>query len=879
MTEVGFYGGFLKFFDCHGSTASEKTGASAFLEMHVPFRKASQYMLTVGLLLCYATLVAADDQLPAPAAAAAAAPASAFVPSKHCAFTAHIRGNADRYEFSVDGTVDAENTTTRYPDHVETGFQNNEQLVIFNTGKIPVQNPRLTVNGRRPWYSLETMAEEFTRGAKDPQEKIYLLWEGLRQNLAPGAPLFGAEEYQDPVRALNGYPCFPLDAVGAWTALLYRTAGFADAGDVKNPVVRELHGRRVCEVWNDGDYQVMDVARGAFFLDRANRKPASGDAIAHDHELAERELARESSFPPDWMAANLDNAALYGADDTREPAPAAQNLRMGYTLRPGEQYRFRWDNEGKIPGPKRDDPPKDFANGKIIYVVPLGAKPPKFEPAEDRGFKRHWDSIEATEDDACLTIVTESPYVLCGGDTQFAWDRLPQGGELSLALAFGDGPFNEIWKSEPNQAEGHVVVPLDAVMDIHGEQPVRKYAYRLTAKKAAGLSLYELILQADLFVAPQALPALTLGKNHVDYADDTEERHHIKVIQEWNESANVTPPAPPAAPEKPAAGETVKASTVEFSWPAVEGCDLYQLRVSRDPALRYPYRPDFDVLLPENRYQAPQRGLFSPGETYYWHVRARLANGAWSAWSPAWTFQWEGPLPPQNLRVTEDAGHLVLQWDPNPNGAPAARYEVFGSDERGFPVSADAQDRPVLGQMRGNRLQSVTVASVRVAGPEVESENGNKAYYRVVAVDAAGVESAASDYAELPRPWVYSHIATQGRVGRRYISLVRTLTSQGDFQARPTTKGPGLDYYEQEGYRFDLLKHPAWLSIQPDTGHLSGEPTSAGTFPVEVAIRGVYPQEIPSDRAEAAPFTKEGPAFRRETVYRFTITVQPGEGK
>ena len=244
-----------------------------------------------------------------------------------------IRGSQAEYTIVVNGTADMDNTATRSHATWSIGFQNNRELSIVNTGSTPVKNPRIITNGRRKWHTVESMISEFTEGARDQQEAIYLIWEGLRQNRHHDSPLYGGMDYHDPVRLLNVYGGALCDDSSASGAALYHTAGFNEAAGGENPFQRGLHGHVMCEVWHDGDYQFMDIDQDTFFLDRENRKPVSGDALVRDHDLARRELAYGPLFTG-WKRP-IDNAALFGVDDVRTKYWSTGHS-MDYTLRPGE---------------------------------------------------------------------------------------------------------------------------------------------------------------------------------------------------------------------------------------------------------------------------------------------------------------------------------------------------------------------------------------------------------------------------------------------------------------------------------------------------------------------------------------------------------------
>ena len=262
----------------------------------------------------------------------------------------------------------------------------------------------------------------------------------------------------------------------------------------------------------------------------------------------------------------------------------------------------------------------------------------------------------------------------------------PEGASLAVSLSLDGEEFSEVYRHD-NMADASIRVPLDSALGVHGNDPRRAYWIRIDCVRAKGAALRQVTLHTDLYAYPVALPRLSVGENTVSYQDDTPEDHAVTITYRWRESENVTPPAPPTAPGTPGPDAEIHATYVPFAWPSVAGCDAYWLRVSRSPALRYPYRPNYDVILPENRYEVPFRGMFSPGETYYWRVRPRLENGLWGDWSETWHFTWNGPTVPKPVLLHQDGeDRLVFRWQANPSGTRPVRYRVYGSNERGFSI-------------------------------------------------------------------------------------------------------------------------------------------------------------------------------------------------
>jgi hypothetical protein len=127
-----------------------------------------------------------------------------------------------------------------------------------------------------------------------------------------------------------------------------------------------------------------------------------------------------------------------------------------------------------------------------------------------------------------------------------------------------------------------------------------------------------------------------------------------------------------------------------------------------------------------------------------------------------------------------------------------------------------------------NFVAEVTGASLDVVGVGNSLPNANKAYYRVVAVDDRGQRSGDSDYVEAPRPFIYSAPVTSAPAGQPYRYQVQAIRSIGDFTRRDGARPkPGAKFWKIEPLKFSLTEKPRWMSIDADTGLITG--TSDGT--------------------------------------------------
>jgi hypothetical protein len=125
---------------------------------------------------------------------------------------------------------------------------------------------------------------------------------------------------------------------------------------------------------------------------------------------------------------------------------------------------------------------------------------------------------------------------------------------------------------------------------------------------------------------------------------------------------------------------------------------------------------------------------------------------------------------------------------------------------------------------------------LEVVGPRVPLPGANKAFYRVVAVDSSGNRSGPSDYAEAPRPLIYSVPVTQARLGAPYRCALSTIRSLGDLRTRVIDGKETMSFWDIERPRFVIRRGPAWLSIDRTSGVLSGLPAHAGKADVEIEL-------------------------------------------
>jgi len=785
--------------------------------------------------------------------------------------TENITENHKEYSINMEGNLDFENSSTRHCSNWEVAFQPNISLTVENTGRTLVRNPKIIVNGQRNWGSMEEVLAEALKDAQNEQEKIYLLWDFMRKNRYHDSPVFGhssANELHDPVKMLNTYAGGLCDDAGSCGSSLYYHAGFNSEKGGKNPFVRCLHGHMMCEVFYDGDYQFMDIDEDVFYLDRENEKPVSGDAVCRDHDLAKRERHYGPIFQG-WQTGE-SAASLFGNDDARTTIIVAGH-RMDITLRPGEKLVYSWDNIGKLASEKPDLSRRFYGNSKLIYTPSFELLDLCAESARDVMSVTDGETgIVGSSPDAHIIYNINTPYVICGGEIQakFSTNAMaplrPASGRdrerplypadtdltyestnrFGFSISFDCENWETIWEGTE---EAELTLPIDEFLKVHESPPKYQYFIRVELPSASGAKLVALTISTDIMASPLALPRLQLGENNIAYTDETEEPHEVIVTHCWQECANVQPPEAPHQLEYPADKSVVRDSILMFKWQPVPNCKHYHIQVSRHPDMKIPYRPSFDTIVETTKFGIPFTGIFSPDETYYWRLRARDKNGVWSEWSDIWQFSWDGPRVPIDVEKEVQGNRIMISWKPNPRGNRPIYYEVYGSDEKGFSISKEPYEVMGLGKCEANYVGRTTETKMLVVAPDAVGANVNKTFYRVVAVDKNGTESGASDYVEMPHPFVYSIPLTgtaYAKVGENYSCTPKYLASLGDLQHR--YEEPHKKFWEKEEYSHELLEAPGWLNLDPKTGTLSGTPTDddVGTSTVLLKIFNQFGGEV-----------------------------------
>jgi hypothetical protein len=750
--------------------------------------------------------------------------------------TEDITAAKQEYHVAHGGTMDG--TNCRSPIGGSFGvwdqtWESNRAVRMENVGDTDVINPWLS-NGRNDFRTLKEMVAGALRTGMTDREKALALWR-LQTTHRFHATTNDAEA-NDPVKVFNVYGYTTCGDDSICLAGLWRTAGFQ---------VRPARvvGHCITQVHYDGRWNLLDGDMGPFYLLRDNVTIAGEQDLVRDHDLLKRThthgiLDADSRADAEWSAALFVYEGRAGGDRN-----SARDTTMNMVLRPNEALVWRWGHRVPLRYHGRAEltvwgrrAAERVCNGQWEYRPDFGRESWRrgADTAENVRMKDGGLVAEAGKT-GVLVWKMRSPYVFVGGRLEVA------GARAKFSLSWDGTSWQDVGEE------------LDRLFPANG--PAR-YEYRLRCELPEGASLKRLAIVNDLQMAPLALPGMVVGDTRFTYTDQSTGPRRVRLTHEWVERSVSRPPGAPSAPVFPADGGRTDGTDVVFEWRPPEDAERdgiadYHFELSERADMAWPLSSNFSKLVSNTadrgrpRYAVPYTGLLTPGREYYWRVRTRNGKGLWGAWGKTWSFTPDGPAQPVEVTLgpAEDAGgRMVLRWKPNAAGRKPVKYRVYGSDEKGFSVSDVpygrnvGQSRDVPAEAAANFVAETSDTELIVLGAGVDLSNANRAFYRVVAVDARGKRSGPSDYAAAARPFICSTPPDAARVGKELRYQLSAVRSLGDLRLRVVQGKEVASFWDVEKPRFVLAQGPTWLRIDESTGVLRGVPDAAGNADVVVQV-------------------------------------------
>jgi hypothetical protein len=752
---------------------------------------------------------------------------------------------------------------------IKQTWESNRAVRLENVGETDVVNPWLS-NGRNSFRTLGEIVSSAVDSSMTDREKAFALWfQEIRYRYHWAGD---NKELGDPVKVFNVYGHNTCGNDSICLAGLWKRAG------LKVTPARVV-GHCVSQAFFDGRWNLFDGDMHSMYLLRDNRTIACEQDLVRDHDLIRRSHT-QGILNPDKRANDEWEASIYVFEGKPEgDRSSATDTNMNMTLRPGEAITWRWGHADpvKVHGENKPRYSDLICNGLWEYRPDFSGDLWRKGAADIKGIRASGGKLTAADGKAGTVVwIIRSPYVLVGGRLE------AEGSGVKWSLSWDGKSWTEVGPD------------LDKLFPPDG--PAR-YEYRLRCELGAGAHLKRLGIVNDLQMAPLALPAMSIGENKFVYTDESRGERKVRITHDWVERSASRPPEAPSVPVFPTDGGEATGTGLVFRWlpardPDGDRIADYHFELSDRPDMKWPLSTNLYKLISntpdrgKNQYTVPQPGLLTSDQTYYWRVRAMSDKGVWGPWSSTWKFTPRGPAAPIDVTLTFDPEQCVgtLRWKPSPVGRKPAKYRIYGSDEKGF-LASDEPYKAVVGiskefpsARQANFIMEVAATEAAMIGAEVKPVSANKAFYRVVAIDEHGKRSGPSDFAEAPRPIIYSRPVTDAKVGSEYRYTLSTIRSLGDVRTRVIDGKETMNYWDTETPRFAVKEGPSWLKVDPATGLLSGVPDRPGK--VAIVVTATIDREVRSlDAGTLSWGVEKVLSTSRQRVgvatQKFTIDVAP----
>ena len=713
--------------------------------------------------------------------------ASSDVPQNYLAESFAIGRSPETKKMGVGGNLDE--TRFLWP-NIPAKKRFFSRIRITNEGDQNVINPRLSINGFIIPLSTNELIRNISHKSRDPLDQVLRIFYAMcdysihasTRNVDVSSPLS--------FFLFHGYgACTDVSAVQAelWQLFGYKWRSSAP------------HNHASAEVEVRGKTVHLDTDLRAFYLMYDNETIASAQDIHDDPMLVmrashERVYDRFPRMPHDpkvdMYFSSEKNAALYPPHKIIEPLKINKLDKdvVRIVLRPGESYGWH-TGERRVVNPFNNDP-----------YIPIVARDVLWETHLDMANKAHlWFLKDTTERekiqtrgsvDIKKTLVTLPyllPFPLLGMKIHLVSNATSVPDELDLSEKVCIRMITPKKAMEDCVALKEIIkgeYSLDKL--VQGmPYPLRKFRIEINGRKLLlnnhkNFFLSGIKINLNCLSTIFAMRALQSGENTLVYSDDSSARS-VKIIAEAR-GEHVTLPRFPNEDFYPSANAKIPDANLQFIWPAAVDDSVagYHIQISSFADMRYPLSPTFDRLVKEDqikivggtvRFQLPWHGMLPVQKKLHWRVRPYNNDLLAGDWSKTASFEVRGPGAPEQLKLTEQEGKIVLSWKAAAYGTKPAYYEIHTSNLEGF-IPVDKPHR-LLGLSDRNTNKKcwhdvcatawpvvpstfvMTTRESKIVFNPSDTKNVKRrlgAHWRVIAVDTKGSRSCPSPQGFLRTP-------------------------------------------------------------------------------------------------------------------------------
>lgn len=749
----------------------------------------------------------------------------------------------DSYTIVMNGLLDGENTLS-YPN--KKVFEPMVSIKMLNKSNTKVNKPRLTINNKKKWFDITSLTEECFNGAITDKEKALFLWEFMRDNRVHRFESEYGAEITDPIKFLGVYGygmCYNTNYSNTFIA-----QGLGSHSRSYSPKGRHF----ISEIDFGGDYMLIDSDLETFYLKSDNTTLASYEDIYTDKNL----IKRVHHYGKDALNSHIIDDSLsyfiYGARAQAYYFGNYQNFHsLDYSLRPNESIEFSW-----LPGQYyhsfeniHNADSNDIANGKFVYTTNfMNANLSELIDTvlncqtylmDSQKPNIHTDS-GAINSEFVLKIT--SPFVILNSTVKADFYQQTLGDSILISFSKDSATWTPVWQSTQLDNYTDSVNLYNQIATLTSTATYSYYLKFNLIPQNGYLScgIDSLTVVTDFQISRFLLPSLKLGNNVINYSDSDTSGTNIELTVAWKESTENPPPQQITTPVFPIDSGYVDSLRFTFYWnQAIDDDSIvdYEFQLSDRLDMKYPLMPSFEVYTSKlnngqdlNHFSIPFDGMLNSGTIYYWRVKSKDSRGAWSEWSPVWSFIPTGPMPPINgSSIVNNDTALVIKWTKNTSGNNPLYYEIHSSNEwLGFSASYQT-------------LFDTTSADSLIIPLDCNTPN---TFYRIIAVDSNYSKSGVSDVIQVLYPQVYICPDTIVFNQAYHFSLFTNQLYVNDIAVVNS-------YYQnvviQDTIECQVLSKPDWLTFSDNS--LTGTPSYQDVYPdgptdtvisVQVQFSGKY---------------------------------------